>query len=300
MLQQTRVDAVISYYTRWIEAFPSVAALAAADLHDVLKLWEGLGYYSRARNLHHAARLVREQHGGRLPDTYESLRALPGIGEYTAGAVASIAYSRRAPAVDGNARRVLSRIFDVEAPTAASVRRLAEKLVDPERPGDFNQALMELGATICTPRNPACASCSVHASCLARKHGTVSIRPGRKPKKPIPHEIVNSIVRVHADRVLLSRRPDRGLLGGLYEFPELNAEEAATSRFIGQVTHTFSHKRIEYRVHASTAFRQPNANELWVQIEELSAYALPKAQRKIEMLARDLLCVEKTEARPQR
>lgn len=300
MLQQTRVDSVISYYTRWVEAFPTIDALAEAGLHDVLKLWEGLGYYSRARNLHSAARLVREQHSGRLPDTYELLRALPGIGDYTAGAVASIAYKRPTPAVDGNVRRVLSRLFDVAAPTVASVRRRAEELVDPQRPGDFNQALMELGATVCTPRAPSCSGCPVNASCLAQKRGTISLRPGRKLKKPIPHEIVNSMVLVHADHVLLSRRPDRGLLGGLYEFPEFSAEEAANSSFIGKVTHTFSHKRIEYRVYTSTAFREPNASEQWVQIKELSSYPLPKAQRKIEMLARNLLCVEKTEASAQR
>src|SRR5690606_10745026 len=152
-------ETVIPYYVRWLRTFPDIAALADAPLDDVLKAWEGLGYYSRARNLSAAARVVRERHGGRLPRRYEALRALPGIGEYTAGAVARIACGERRAAVDGKVRRVLARVFDIAEPTPALLRDIAAALVPPDRPGDFNQALMELGATICAPRAPRCARC---------------------------------------------------------------------------------------------------------------------------------------------
>ncbi len=155
MLQQTRVETVVPYYRRWLERFPTVRELADAPADDVLKQWEGLGYYSRARNLHQAARLVRERHGGELPSDPQLLRELPGFGAYTVGAVASIAFGRPLPAVDGNVRRVLARLFDVARPTAAWLQAAAARLVPADAPGDFNQALMELGATICTPRVPA-------------------------------------------------------------------------------------------------------------------------------------------------
>src|SRR5688572_31827881 len=159
MLQQTRVDAVVPYYRAWMERFPDVRALAAAPLDDVLKSWEGLGYYARARNLHRAALVVRDRMGGELPARASALRELPGFGEYTAGAVASIAFGEAVPAVDGNVRRVLARLYDEPEPTARWLRERAAALVDPARPGDFNQALMELGATVCRPRSPDCARC---------------------------------------------------------------------------------------------------------------------------------------------
>ncbi|MBX6362870.1 MAG: A/G-specific adenine glycosylase [Gemmatimonadetes bacterium] len=272
MLQQTRVETVLPYYARWLKRFPTVAALADAPLDDVLKSWEGLGYYARARNLHRAARLVQERHGGSLPDDPEALRALPGFGEYTTGAVASIAYGRRLPAVDGNVRRVLSRLYDLPAPTAAELRETAAALVPADRPGDFNQALMELGATICTPRSPRCAECPVAEFCLALARGTVAERPGRKRVGALPLEIVGTaVVRDAAGRLLLVRRPATGLLGGLWEFPGAvvgpdEAPEAAARRAalaagavlapdaaataIGVVEHTFSHKRVAYRAFA--------------------------------------------------
>lgn len=220
MSQQTRVETVIPYYDRWLSRFPDVAALAGAAEDDVLKAWEGLGYYSRARNLHAAARLVRERYGGALPDSYDALRTLPGVGDYTAGAVSSIAFGGRHPAVDGNVRRVLSRLLDHPAPPAALLRNVAGALVPAERPGDFNQALMELGATFCTPRAPRCSRCPVMHHCAARAAGTQEERPQPKAGKPIPtFDMATAIVRTTDARLLVVRRPRGGLLGGMWCFP---------------------------------------------------------------------------------
>lgn len=284
MLQQTRVDAVIPYYNRWLASFPDIDTLASAELNDVLLHWEGLGYYSRARNLHSAARLVREQLGGRIPDTYETLRQLPGVGEYTAGAIASISYNEKQPAVDGNVRRVVSRIFDVAMPTPTMVRARAAEILDPVRPGDFNQALMELGATVCTPRNPACPACPVQRLCAAYSNGTVAERPGRKVKPSVPHEQVNTLICLRDGNVLLRRRPHDGLLGGLWEFPECVTLPENASK-IGAVTHTFSHKRITYHAHLLTPSGEISvASGRWVPVAELSAFPLSAAQRKLEKL----------------
>ena len=266
MLQQTRVEAVVPYYERWMRRFPDLDTLAGAEVDEVLAEWEGLGYYSRARNLHAAARVVRDARGGEIPDTAADLRALPGVGDYTAGAVASIAFDRREPAVDGNARRVLSRLFDLAAPTAGELRDRAARLVPAERPGDFNQALMELGATICRPRSPLCAECPLRSSCLALSRGTVAERPGRSPKPSTPSFDVGVAVAVSPrGRTLLVRRPEDGMLGGMWEFPGRVAEagepvrEAAMralagllsgarlSRPIATVDHLYSHRRHVYR-----------------------------------------------------
>ena len=282
MLQQTRVDAVTPYFERWLARFPTIEALANADIADVLKAWEGLGSYSRARNLHGATRLVRERLNGALPNTAQQLRELPGIGEYTAGAIASIAYGERAPAVDGNARRVLSRLYDVAAPNAASVRPYAEARLAPDRPGDFNQALMERGATICTPRQPLCSSCPLIAFCLAHARRTIAQRPGTKPRKPIPHYHVNTLIHLRRQQVLMVQRPDKGMLAGLWEFPEMK-KPPVEARVIGKVTHTYSHKRITYVVYLlENARTKPKGH--WVALDALNDYALPAAQRKIEAL----------------
>ncbi|MGD8359960.1 MAG: A/G-specific adenine glycosylase [Gemmatimonadota bacterium] len=228
MLQQTRVETVIPYYKEWVTRFPSLETLAMADEEEVLRAWQGLGYYSRARNLHGAARVVRERLGGALPGSYLALRALPGVGEYTAGAVASIAFGEAVPAVDGNARRVLSRIFDLPAPAPRVIRNLAGTLVDPARPGDFNQALMELGSRICTPRSPGCERCPVASLCLARERGSVEDRPGARVRRP-PKEVdlvvlVGVVVGPGSPRFLVRKRPPTGLLAGLWEFPTIEVE----------------------------------------------------------------------------
>jgi A/G-specific adenine glycosylase len=305
MLQQTRVETVRPYYERWMARFPTLHALAAADLDDVLREWQGLGYYSRARNLHQAARLVRERYGGEVPADVPALRTLPGVGEYTAGAIASIAFGVPAPAVDGNVRRVLARLHDLEDPGRAELRALAAGLVPAHRPGDFNQALMELGATICTPRSPDCGRCPVAGWCSARACGTQEERPRPAPRKPVPEETVDTVVLVRAgDEALLIRRPERGLLAGLWEFPADAvpgiADLREASRWVGAldpVVQVFSHRRVTYRptVHALTAAAGPGVapdgmgpNRAWVSLSDPGRYALPVAQQKIAASARAL------------
>jgi len=226
MLQQTRVETVIPYYRRWLEQFPDVDHLARADLDEVMLAWQGLGYYRRARNLHAGAAVVRERHDGRLPGSYQALRALPGVGEYTAGAVASIAFGEAVPAVDGNVKRVLARLFDEPAPGAAWLRRTAAELVDRDRPGDWNQALMELGATVCTPSRPGCSACPVARWCRARAAGTQAERPAPTRRKDVPaRTFVVAVVVDPAGRALVVRRPHEGLLAGMWAFPDTPMEE---------------------------------------------------------------------------
>lgn len=231
MLQQTRVETVIPYYMKWMDRFPRVEILAGAPEDEVLKLWQGLGYYSRARRLHGAAKLVRDRYQGSLPSSSSELRELPGVGEYTAGAVASIAFGERVPAVDGNVKRVLSRLFDLPAPGPGELRELASRLVDPRRPGDFNQAFMELGSQVCTPRSPSCESCPVAPACMALERGTVELRPAREKRKPVPETEVASLVAVGTDepRFLVRKRPHSGLLAGMWEFPGVEAVRRAAS-----------------------------------------------------------------------
>jgi A/G-specific adenine glycosylase len=229
MLQQTRVETVLSYYEPWLERFPDLEALAHADEDDVLKAWEGLGYYRRARNLQRAARIARERPNAALPSTYAELRTLPGVGEYTAGAVASIAFGEPVPAADGNVRRVLSRLFDVPDPKPKWLRDAAAGLVDPERPGDWNQALMELGATVCTPRAPRCGVCPVVGWCRALAAGTQEERPGSVGRPAVRRATFALAVLRDGDRVLLERRPDDGLLGGMWAFPEREVEATAAA-----------------------------------------------------------------------
>ena len=222
MLQQTRVETVGPYYARWLGRFPDWDALAAAPLDDVILEWRGLGYYSRARNLHRTARVVRERYGGALPEDPVALRSLPGVGEYTAGAVASIAFGQPVPAVDGNVRRVLARLLDLARPTPARLRREAARLLDPDRPGDHNEAMMELGATICTPRAPRCEECPVAAWCAALEAGTVAKRPAPPRRRSVPHVDYATVVAIDsAGRILLAKRPETGLLAGMWEFPSV-------------------------------------------------------------------------------
>jgi A/G-specific adenine glycosylase len=281
MLQQTRVETVIPYYQRWLDRFPHINALADAPVDDVLKQWEGLGYYSRARNLHRAAQMVRERHAGCIPADHHDIHALPGVGPYTAAAVASIAFNQPYAAVDGNVKRVLCRVLDVADPSTAELRDYASKLLDHDRPGDHNQAVMELGATICTPRSPSCSTCPVQQHCRAFRNGTIHLRPAPKAKAAIPHEVVNCVVAVHEGRVLVRQRPSSGLLARLWEFPEVECTNGF--QHIGTVTHTFTHKRIEYRVHSiSEPLELPGR---WVFFDELDQLAFPAAQRKIAEIA---------------
>jgi A/G-specific adenine glycosylase len=269
MLQQTQVDRVVPFYLAFLERFPTVEALAEAPLDDVLARWRGLGYYARARSLHAAAREVVARHGGRLPDTVDALRELPGFGRYTAGAVASIAYGVQAPVVDGNVARVLSRLFEVEGPPGEKAREarlwaLAQSLVPARRPGDFNQALMELGATTCVPSGPLCLVCPVSAWCGALRHGRVDeLPPARKAARRKRLELAVAVVQRQGS-VLLARRPEGGLFGGLWELPCAEASpdgERALQRLLGPkatvgpelvvVQRTLTHRELVLRLHAS-------------------------------------------------
>ena len=277
MLQQTRVETVIPYYERFLARFPDVAALATADLDDVTALWAGLGYYSRARNLHRAARLVMERHAGRLPDDVDALRKLPGIGRYTAGALASIAFDKPAPIVDGNVARVLARLLAIDGDLRgpANQARLwseAEALARGEDPGALNQGLMELGATVCTPRAPRCTACPCARHCAARAQGRAEELPVRtRPTEVSRVEAVAVFLERH-DRVLAVQRPQRGLLGGLWELPggELRNREAPARALartlseglglgvrdtepLGTIEHAFTHRLLRVHVFRGTA-----------------------------------------------
>lgn len=234
MLQQTQVARVLPFYLAWMEAFPDVAALAAAPREAVLMRWQGLGYYARARNLHRAAAEIVARHGGRVPDDVDALLALPGIGAYTAGAVASIAFGRRVPAVDGNVRRVLARLLALrEDPASAygarQIESLAAAIADGPAPGELNQALMELGATVCRPRDPRCADCPLTAHCTAFATGVQHEVPFRRPTKPRARRraLAWRIERPEDGRILVARRSEHGLLGGLWEFPLVDLAEDA-------------------------------------------------------------------------
>jgi A/G-specific adenine glycosylase len=272
MLQQTRVETVIPYYERFLARFPDVPALAAAEPDAVLSAWAGLGYYSRARNLHRAARELASRGCARLPDTAEGLRELPGVGRYTAGAVASIAFDRPEPVVDGNVARVLTRLYGIrEDPkrpaVAARLWQLAGALACGPSPGDLNQALMELGALVCTPRAPRCPACPLRRGCAARRAGDPEALPV-KARKPAPRavEAVAALIR-RRGRVLAVRRPPRGLLGGLWELPggdlaPREEPEAGLRRALaertglaltraekrGEVRHLFTHRSLRLHV----------------------------------------------------
>lgn len=226
MLQQTRVETVKPYFERWMQRFPDVKTLAEADQQEVLRLWEGLGYYSRARSIHKAAQKILTEYNGELPSDPALLQKLPGIGAYTAGAIASMGFGLPAAALDGNIRRILARYYDIADPvrtpeTEKRLWQLAEENLDRERPGDFNESLMDLGSAICLPENPQCLLCPLCENCLARQHGTAAERPVMLKAEPIPHYIVTAAVIPDetGDRFLLTKRPAKGLLGGLWEFP---------------------------------------------------------------------------------
>lgn len=309
MLQQTRVDTVVSYYHRWLERFPTLRAVAEAPLDDVLKAWEGLGYYSRARNFHRAVREVYERYGGSLPPDPEAFRSLPGVGRYTAGAVMSIAFGREEPVVDGNVRRVFARWLERPEPSEPELWDLARRLVRGDRPGCLNQAVMELGATVCTPRAPNCASCPVALHCAARAAGTQEQHPRPRRRGPLPHEARVAAVVERDGRLLLGRAPSRGRLAGLWEFPGdcLRSGEAAgpgaergladrlgvriaAGRELGVVVHAFTHVRVSYHVvrgELVAGAPQPLGYQevRWVHPRDLASLALPKAQQRIAGLA---------------
>ncbi len=315
LLQQTQVATVIPYYERFLARFPNVRALASAPLDDVLKTWEGAGYYARARHLHRAARQIVERWNGQLPQTVDALLTLPGIGRYTAGAIASIAFNVDAPVLDGNVIRVLCRYFNLQGDVKSSDNSgrlwdLAAQLLPTGRAGDYNQALMDLGATICTPRRPACATCPLQRGCTARRLGLQEQLPTKRPGKKLPHHEIGVGIVWKKNKLLIARRFDRALLGGLWEFPgghrergeslkacvkrevreELGIDIAVGAEFAA-VDHAYSHFSIT--MHAfDCAFVAGRPRALgcaawkWVLPEELARYAFPAANRKIIAILR--------------
>ena len=310
MLQQTRIETVIPYFFRWMKRFPDIASLAAAPQQDVLMFWEGLGYYSRARNLHKAAQIVDAELGGKLPADAHALQQLPGIGRYTSAAIASMAFGQDIAALDGNIRRVLARVFNVTEPAQSSegqkqLWELAEANLPAGRAGDYNQALMDLGATVCTPKSPSCEGCPLADLCMARQLGVQEERPVKSPRSELPHYTVSAAVIQRSGTVLIAQRPPNGLLGGLWEFPggkvqkgeslaqalqreiceELQADVMVGEPF-GVYQHTFTHFRItlhafQCKLIDSEPFPVEASEIRWVRPDELSSYPMGKVDRQI-------------------
>ncbi|MBU3758308.1 MAG: A/G-specific adenine glycosylase [Candidatus Omnitrophica bacterium] len=300
MLQQTQVDTVIPYYGRWLQKFPDVQTLASAPLEEVLSAWAGLGYYRRARSLHQAAQLLVEKHGSKMPRQAAQLILLPGVGRYTAGAVASIAFGERTPLVDGNVIRILTRIFAIprstaEPATQKEIWALAGALVPDGSPGDFNQALMELGAVLCTPRNPLCSACPVERQCRARALGNPTRFPVQ-PRRVKIEKIRNfSLVLNQRDKVWLQKQSAEGRWGGLWMFPFWDnlksllqaADDAggAAQKWFS-LKHGYTKFQIQldvYHAAVSAVARtcKRGTSGRWVRLEELKGYALPAPHRKI-------------------
>ncbi|MBP7228572.1 MAG: A/G-specific adenine glycosylase [Longilinea sp.] len=310
MLQQTRVETVQAYYARWMERFPTLQALAQASEQDVLQAWEGLGYYSRARNFWKAARKVQFELGGQMPHTRAELQRLPGVGAYTAAALAALAFGQDEATLDGNIRRVLARLFDVDLPARSPqgekrLWQLAADLLPKGRAADFNQALMDLGAQVCTPQSPRCLLCPLQRFCLASQRGTQLQRPVLPQRKPVPHLTVTAAVIERAGRVLIARRPPEGLLGSLWEFPggtvevgeslpdclrrELQEELGVIVEVgdpLGVYHHAYTHFRITLHAFACHLLSgEPQALEAealaWVLPAELPNFPMGKVDRQI-------------------
>jgi len=304
MLQQTRVETVIPYFARWMARFPSVRQLAMASQQDVLSQWEGLGYYSRARNLHQAAQIILEQYDGELPRDMRLLRSLPGIGRYTAGAIASIAFGLDEPLLDANVRRVLARVFAVRTPADSSLGQkklwgLAEVHLPKGKSSEYNQALMDLGAMVCVPKNPRCTTCPLTRLCVARELGLQEKLPILRAKKQGPHYIVAAAVIRRRGRVLLVKRPSTGLLGGMWEFPNVHVtgdpkrglasavKSEYSIRVRGKTTlciikHAYTHFSVT--VHAVTCDLVLIVNDQrfhWAPLAALDKYPMGKVDRQI-------------------
>ncbi len=311
MSQQTRVETAIPYFERWMRALPDVRALAEADRHTVLSLWEGLGYYARARNLHDAAKEVMDRHHGQIPSDPETFCALKGVGPYTAAAVMSIAFGHPMAVLDGNVMRVVARAQDIRddirrPATRHHLQRIVQQWLDPGRPGDFNQAVMELGARVCTPRKPDCRGCPLSDSCLAVRNGSTDSVPYKSPAAKVPHHrIVVAILSDPTGHVLITKRPDTAMLGGLWEFPGGKVEtgegdEVALAREIREelgvdigglrlfhtLRHTYSHFKITLAAYIGTITdgvpRPLSAVDMkWVPLTDLSRFPFPKANRDL-------------------
>ncbi|MDX2128986.1 MAG: A/G-specific adenine glycosylase [Chloroherpetonaceae bacterium] len=310
MLQQTQVSTVIPYYLRFLERFPTIDALANAPINDLMKLWEGLGYYSRAKNLKLAAQAIIEKYGGNLPQSKNELLNLKGFGDYTSGSVASIAFGERCTAIDGNVLRVISRLFEIRTDitkpeTKHQIEKIVYDLLPARNPGEFNEALMEFGALICTPKKPNCIGCPLRVYCKAYESASVGELPF-KPKKPkIPHKEIAVAVVKKGEKVLIAKRPEGGLLPNLWEFPggkiepnetaeaccqrELLEETGLTIEVQDKITsvkHSYTHFKITLHAFWATVIkgtaRAKASQEIrWVKLTELNLFAFPKANQEV-------------------
>ncbi len=311
MLQQTRVDQAMPYYNRFMKLFPTVHDLAEADQQTVLKAWEGLGYYSRARNMHQAAKSIVYEFNGKLPDTWDGITSLKGIGPYTAAAILSIAYERPYAVVDGNVIRVLTRYFGIRDDVRSTkvknnIQELADKLIYEEKPGEFNQSLMEIGATVCIPASPKCNECPLSTDCLTMRTAQFNAIPYKSPAKKRPHHHIGvGIIRNKKDEVLIALRPNDAMLGGLWEFPggkqeekeeimetvrrELQEElgvDVEVNEQLMNLKHAYSHFTITlhaYLCRLISGTPKPKSSQeiRWVPIQALNDYPFPKANRKL-------------------
>ncbi len=309
MLQQTQVATAIPYYTDFIRRFPQPADLASADVQEVLKRWEGLGYYSRARNLHRAAGIVVSRFAGRVPDDPDAFRTLPGVGEYITAAVMSIAFNHMLAVVDGNVKRVLARLLEMDTPVNHSraykeFKKPAAQLICPQRPAAYNQALMELGALVCRPGKPTCDACPLTGLCLARRHGTATAYPRRLAAKKVPHRHLIVGIILKKDKLLVQRRPENGLLGGMWEFPAAPTNRkkethqsvvdalaqrtgltVQVERHLSDIRHAYTHFRLTAKVylcrHRAGRVRIKEAgSHRWLKRRALDGLPLHKAARK--------------------
>jgi len=309
MLQQTQVKTVVPYYQRWLVEFPSLEVLARADQQQVLKIWQGLGYYSRARNLHRAAQQILQQYGGKFPTEPTVVLKLIGIGRTTAGGILSAAFNQPLAVLDGNVKRILARLVglqDFPSKALPQLWQLSETLLDPKQPRDFNQALMDLGATVCTARNPSCSSCPWVAHCQAFALNLQAVIPMRESRSPLPHKLIGvAVIWNDQGQVLIDKRRQEGLLGGLWEFPggklepnetvvdcihreikeELGIEISVGDRLI-TIDHAYTHFRVTLAVHHCRYISgQPQPLECdeirWVWLHEIDQYPFPKANTQI-------------------
>ena len=306
MLQQTQVETVIPYFKNWINKFPTIKTVADAEQESLLKMWEGLGYYSRCRNFHKAANIVVKTHNGKIPNNWEEFRALPGVGDYTASAVLSIAFKKPYPVIDGNVKRVMARILRFRNLTKRNIYRMKKCLIDiisKENPGDFNQSMMELGARICTPKNPKCGLCPVSFQCGAFLVGTPESYPlPIKKKKPPHYEIVAGLIW-RGNKFYIQKRGQKGMLAGLWEFPggkvekdesledalrrEIQEECGAKPKIIkkfGTINHAYTHFSITFHGYHCSENGTP-INDLehstWIEPGQISEFPFPKANHKL-------------------
>jgi len=317
MLQQTQVETVIPYYHRFLKTFPTVSSLARSPLQDVLKVWENLGYYSRARNIHAAAKMIVEKFGGQIPDNWEEIKSLPGIGLYTVGAILSIAYGHPLPAVDGNVRRILCRLFAIRKPVddaqvQKQLQKIAASLIPVKHPGDFNQALMDLGATICKAKNPDCLRCPIANLCQARLHDLQNVLPIIRKAPLIPHrQAVAAVIRNSKGMLLVVQRPTSGLLASLWKLPGgfiKSGEDTENSlrrsvkeelgisirpgKHLASVNHAYTHFRITLQAYECRLLKgapKPLGcqNCRWASLTDLKKLPLSKIDRMIMTLAKN-------------